>query len=238
MKIIPAIDVLNGKCVRLTQGDFGKMKIYSEDPLKVALQFQDADLEYLHVVDLDGAKNGKVINWNVITELQERTALQIDVGGGIKTEKEVEQLLSYDINQLNIGSLSVTQPEKFKQWLTDYGAENFILSADVRDENVMMSGWSKSAKINLFDLIEEYAAYGLTYVTCTDISRDGMLEGPNLELYAKLRERFPNLKINASGGITTLSDLSKLKSLGMDGAIIGKAIYEERIKLSELKPFV
>ena len=237
MKIIPAIDVLNGKCVRLTQGDFGKVKVYSQDPLKAALQFQDADLEYLHLVDLDGAKKGKVVNWSVIIELQEKCALLVDFGGGVKTEEDVEELLELDINQINVGSLAVTNPAKFKKWLADYGAENFILSADVVEENIMMNGWSKSAKINVFDLIEEYMPNGLTYVTCTDISRDGMMEGPNLELYKKLRDRFPKLKINASGGITTIEDLQKLKSLGMDGAIIGKAIYEGLIQLSELKNF-
>lgn len=237
MKIIPAIDVLNGKCVRLTQGDFGKVKVYSQDPLKVALQFQDANLEHLHMVDLDGAKKGKVVNWDVVIELQEKCALMVDFGGGVKTENDVEELLELDINQINVGSLAVTNPEKFKKWLTDYGAENFILSADVIEENIMMNGWSKSAKINVFDLIEECIPNGLTYVTCTDISRDGMLEGPNLDLYQKLRERFPTLKINASGGITTVDDLQKLKSIGMDGAIIGKAIYEGRIQLSDLKNF-
>src|SRR5688572_15687561 len=141
MKIIPAIDIINGKCVRLTQSDFGNVKIYNEDPLTVALQFQNADLEYLHVVDLDGAKKGKVVNWDIIIELQEKTALQIDFGGGVKTAEDVERLLGLDINQVNIGSLAITEPEKFKDWLSSYGAENFILSADVREENVMINGW-------------------------------------------------------------------------------------------------
>jgi phosphoribosylformimino-5-aminoimidazole carboxamide ribotide isomerase len=235
MKIIPAIDILNGKCVRLTQGDFGKVKIYSEDPLTVALQFQEADLKYLHLVDLDGAKKGKVVNWNVIEELQEKTALQIDFGGGVKTEQDVEQLLELDINQINVGSLAVKDPGKFKQWLSTYNPDNFILSADVKNENVMVDGWIKSAQINVFDFIDQFVPHGLKFVTCTDISQDGMLEGPNLELYSKLKERFPQLSINASGGVTSLEDLKKLQSINIHGAIIGKALYEQRINLNDLK---
>ncbi len=237
MRIIPAIDIINGKCVRLTQGDFEKMKVYYEDPLEVAMQFQDADLEYLHLVDLEGAKKGKVINWDVIVELQEKTALQIDFGGGVKTEEDVERLLGLDINQINIGSLAITEPERFTEWLDKYGAENFILSADVKEEEIMINGWLEPAKFRLFDLIEQYMVHGLKYLTCTDISMDGMLQGPNLDLYKKLKDRFPKLKINASGGIASLDDLNKLKSIQVDGAIIGKAIYEQRIKLEDLKNF-
>src|SRR5688572_26812886 len=185
MKIIPAIDILYGKCVRLMQGDFDQVKIYNEDPLTVAYLFQDADLEHLHVVDLEGAKKGKIINWKVLTELQEKTALLIDFGGGVKTEQDVEKLLGLDISQINIGSLAVKEPAKFKQWLKDYGAHNFILSADVRGEEVMVNGWLKSAKTNLFDLVDRFTGYGLQYLTCTDISKDGMLNGPNVELYEK-----------------------------------------------------
>jgi len=235
MKIIPAIDILNGKCVRLIQGDFGKVKIYSEEPLTVALQFQDADLEFLHLVDLDGAKKGKVVNWDIVAELQEKTALQIDFGGGVKTEEDVERLLELDINQINIGSLAITEPEKFIHWLDVYGAENFVLSADVRDESIMINGWLESTGLRLYDLIDQYIQHGLKYITCTDIGKDGMMEGPNIELYTNLKARFPKLKINANGGITTLDDLKNLKSLSMYGAIIGKALYEQRIKLEDLK---
>jgi len=237
MRIIPAIDILHGKCVRLTQGDFGKVKIYSENPLEVAKQFQDADLEYLHVVDLEGAKKGSVVNWDVVAELQEKTALQIDFGGGVKTEEDVERLLQLDINQINIGSLAITEPEKFTEWLDKFGAENFILSADVKEEEVMINGWLEPTKFRLFDLVDQYVNHGLTYLTCTDISKDGMLKGPNLDLYKKLKDRFPKLKIIASGGITSLDDLHRLKSIQVDGAIIGKAIYEQRIKLEDLRNF-
>jgi phosphoribosylformimino-5-aminoimidazole carboxamide ribotide isomerase len=235
MKIIPAIDIINGKCVRLTQGDFTQIKVYNSDPLEVALQFQDANLEYLHVVDLDGAKKGKVVNWDTLAELQEKTALQIDFGGGVKTEEDVERLLGLDINQINIGSLAIAEPEKFISWLKAYGAENFILSADVREENVMINGWLESTGLRLYDLVDQYIQHGLEYLTTTDISMDGMLSGPNFDLYKTLKTRFPKLKINASGGISSIQDLEKLKSLAVDGAIIGKAIYEQKIKLEDLK---
>lgn len=237
MKIIPAIDIMDGKCVRLTQGNFKKKKIYSEDPLEVALQFQNADLEYLHLIDLDGAKEGEVVNWDVIYELQEKTALQIDFGGGVKSDEDVEKLMQLDIYQINIGSIAIREPEKFKRWLDEYGANNFILSADVKNEHIMINGWLEPTELRLFELVEDYMNSGLEYLTCTDISTDGMLEGPNFELYEKLKQRFPTLKITASGGISSLDDLRRLKSIGVYGAIIGKALYEHKIELADLKPF-
>lgn len=235
MKIIPAIDIMDGKCVRLTQGDFKKKKIYSEDPLEVALEFQNADLEYIHLVDLDGAKAGEVVNWDTVYELQEKTALQIDFGGGIKSDEDVERLLDLDIYQLNIGSIAIREPEKFKRWLTEYGASNFILSADVKDGHVMISGWLENTSLRLYDLVDDYIQHGLQYLTCTDISTDGMLTGPNFGLYQDLVKRFPNLKITASGGISTIEDVKRLKTIGVHGAIIGKALYEHTISLDELK---
>jgi len=238
MKIIPAIDIINGKCVRLTQGNFGTVKVYQENPLTVAMEFQDADLEYLHLVDLEGAKKGKIKNWKVVEELQAKTALLLDFGGGIKTDEDVERLLNLDIYQINVGSIAIKEPEKFIRWLQVYGSENFVLNADVNDENVMISGWVKSGDVNLFDLVTKYVSHGLRYLTCTDISKDGMLVGPNLLLYKKLKETFPTLKINASGGISSVNDLLALKDLSMDGAIIGKALYENKIRLEELKPLL
>lgn len=228
---------MDGKCVRLTQGDFKKKKIYSEDPLDVALEFQKADLEYLHLIDLDGAKEGTVVNWDVIYELQEKTALQIDFGGGVKTDEDVQQLMDLDIFQINIGSLAIREPERFKRWMNEYGAQNFILSADVRDEDIMIHGWLESTQLRLFDLVEDYMKSGLEFITCTDIGSDGMLQGPNFDLYETLRDRFPTLKVTASGGISSLDDLRQLKALGLHGAIIGKALYEHKIELVDLKPF-
>jgi phosphoribosylformimino-5-aminoimidazole carboxamide ribotide isomerase len=237
MRIIPAIDLIHGKCVRLTQGDFNRVKIYHEDPLDVAIEFQNADMEYLHLVDLDGAKKGKVVNWKVITELQEKTALLIDFGGGVKSEEDVEHLLDLDISQINIGSIAIKEPEKFITWLEKYGPDNFILSADVWEESIMVRGWLEPTELRLFDLVEEFLKHGLKYLTCTDIKADGMLKGPNFLLYERLREKFPNLKITASGGISTMDDLHHLKAMGINGVIIGKAIYERRLTLEELKSF-
>ncbi|HMI64432.1 MAG TPA: 1-(5-phosphoribosyl)-5-[(5-phosphoribosylamino)methylideneamino]imidazole-4-carboxamide isomerase [Cyclobacteriaceae bacterium] len=237
MRIIPAIDIIGGKCVRLTQGDYGQMKVYRENPLEVAREFENADLEYLHLVDLDGAKKGKVVNWEVIEEIQGKTSLKVDFGGGVKSKKEVEQLLELGINQINVGSLAVKKPEVFTGWMETYGPENFILSADVMDDNVMINGWLEATSLRLVDLADQFEKKGLEYICCTDIRTDGTLQGPNLSLYRKLKKRFPKLKVIASGGISSLNDLNELKYIKVDGAIIGKAIYENRIKLSELKNF-
>jgi phosphoribosylformimino-5-aminoimidazole carboxamide ribotide isomerase len=235
VKIIPAIDIIEGKCVRLTQGDFGQMKVYRKNPAEVALEFQDVGMEYLHLVDLDGAKKGKVVNWKVIEEIQDKTVLTIDFGGGVKTDEEVEHLLNLGINQINVGSLAVQEPKKFIGWLHKYGPDNFILSADVKNENIMINGWQESVNFRLFNLVIEFINQGLEYLTCTDIGSDGMLQGPNIGLYKKLKQRFPSLKINASGGVSSADDIKALNFLNLHGVIIGKAIYEGRINLAELK---
>lgn len=237
MRIIPAIDIIDGKCVRLTQGDFGKKKVYREDPVEVAKEFENADLDCLHLVDLDGAKKGKVVNWNVIRAIQEKTALSVDFGGGVKTDEEVEMLLDLGVHQINVGSMAVKDPEKFSEWLKKYGTENFVLSADVKGEMVSINGWLEESKFRLFDLVSKFEQQGLEYLTCTDIATDGTLNGPNLGLYKKLIKRFPTLKIIASGGVGSMDDLRELKYTHVYGAIIGKAIYEGKIKLSELKAF-
>ena len=238
MKIIPAIDIIDGKCVRLTQGDYGQSKVYRDDPVDVAKEFEDADLKYLHVVDLDGAKKGKVVNWKAIEDIITKTSLEIDFGGGVKTEEEVERLLDMNINQINIGSLAVKEPDKFISWIKNFGASNFILSADVKEEQIKVSGWVEDTKMNIYDLVTKFQSEGLEFVTCTDISNDGMLQGVNLALYKKLKNRFSTLKIIASGGVSGMEDLEKLKYIGVHGVIVGKAIYEKRIKLSELANFI
>lgn len=235
VKIIPAIDIIDGKCVRLTQGDYGKMKVYRENPADVALEFQHAGLDYLHLVDLDGAKKGKVVNWKAIEDIQAKTGLTVDFGGGVKTDEEVDQLLELGINQINIGSMAIKEPKKFIDWLHHFGTENFILSADVKNENVMINGWQESADFRLYTLVEDFIKHGLEYLTCTDIGSDGMLQGPNIALYKKLKQQFPQLKINASGGISSADDLKALQYIGVDGVIIGKAIYEGHISLEDLK---
>jgi phosphoribosylformimino-5-aminoimidazole carboxamide ribotide isomerase len=237
MRVIPAIDIIDGKCVRLTQGNFKSKKIYREDPVEVALEFQNADLDCLHLVDLDGAKKGHVVNWEVVQAIQAKTALSVDFGGGVKTEEEVEQLLDLGVHQINIGSLAVKEPEKFEKWLKKYGGENFILSADVKGENVSINGWLEDTRFRLFDLVSRYENLGLEYLACTDINTDGMMKGPNLGLYKKLVKRFPKLKIIASGGVGSMEDLNELKYTKVHGVIIGKAIYEGKLNLAELKAF-
>jgi len=235
MRIIPAIDIIEGKCVRLTQGDYGKMKIYREDPVEVAKEFEDADLEYLHLVDLDGAKKGRVVNWGVIDSIMAETSLKVDFGGGVKTDEEVERLLDLGIDQINIASKAVKDPETFSNWIRKYGTDNFILSADVRKDQVQLTGWTQTSGVSIYDLAAKFEKDGLSSLTCTDIGADGMLQGPNFGLYKKLKKRFPNLKITASGGISSVDDLLELKYIKVDAAIVGKAIYEHRIKLTELK---
>lgn len=235
MRIIPAIDIIDGKCVRLAQGDFKKVKMYREDPVEVAKEFEDADLEYLHLIDLDGAKKGSVVNWDVIEDIQAKTALKVDFGGGVKTTEEVDRLLDLGVNQINIGSIAVSDPKLFSDWLWKYGPENFILSSDVRDESILVNGWTATTTINLFDLVSQFIKDGLEFVCCTDIETDGMLKGPNFILYRKLKSHFPKLKIIASGGISSISDLEELQYIHVNGAIIGKAIYEGKIKLPELR---
>lgn len=213
------------------------MKVYHEDPVNVALEFQTADLEFLHLVDLDGAKKGSVMNWDVITDIQAKTALHVDFGGGVKTEEEVQRLIDLGISQINVGSLAVKEPDKFIAWLTKYGGENFILSADIKNEDVLINGWLESTDLRLYDLVNRFIDHGLEYLTCTDINTDGMLKGPNFDLYKKLKKRFEGLKVIASGGVSSIEDLVELKKIDVHGVIIGKAIYEGHIKLSELTTF-
>jgi phosphoribosylformimino-5-aminoimidazole carboxamide ribotide isomerase len=234
MRIIPAIDIIEGKCVRLTQGDYRQKKIYNEDPVAVARSFEDAGLTHLHVVDLDGAKNGKVVNWNVIEKIVKDTNLSVDFGGGIKTTEEIKNLLTLGIQQVNLGSIAVKQPEKIVEWLNQFGAERIILSADVKGDNIAINGWQENAGIEFTVFLKDYLQRGIQYVTCTDISTDGMLTGPNVNLYKKIILNFPNLNLIASGGVSNLDDLKELKRIGVDGVIVGKAIYEGKIRLEEL----
>jgi phosphoribosylformimino-5-aminoimidazole carboxamide ribotide isomerase len=235
MKIIPAIDIIGGKCVRLTQGDYAQKKVYNENPLEVARGFEDAGLKYLHLVDLDGAKAGAVVNWAVIEEITSKTSLAVDFGGGIKKESEIIKLLDLGVKQVNLGSIAVKQPELVYEWIKKIGPEKIILSADVRNEQVQISGWQESASLDIVDFIKNYHAKGLTHVTCTDISTDGMLSGPNIALYKMLMTSFPSIKLIASGGVSGMQDLTELEKINIHGVIIGKAIYENRISLTELR---
>jgi phosphoribosylformimino-5-aminoimidazole carboxamide ribotide isomerase len=237
MKIIAAIDIMEGKCVRLTQGNFGTVKIYDEDPVDMAKKFEDADLENIHVVDLEGAQKGAVTNWQTLEDIRASTALRIDFGGGVKTTEDVESLLELNIDRINVGSVAVREPEKFLGWIKKFGADNFILSTDVKGNEIKVNGWQDKTGVTIYDIIQQYQPSGIEHITCTDISADGTLQGPNVALYQKLVKRFPEMKITASGGVGSMKDLENLKVIGVHGVIIGKAIYEGRISLEQLAAF-
>lgn len=234
MRIIPAIDIIDGKCVRLTQGDYAQKKVYNENPLDVARSFEAAGLTHLHLVDLDGARQGKVVNWPVIESITKGTSLRVDFGGGIKTTEEIDRLISLGVRQVNLGSVAVKEPEKITAWLEQFGAKHIILSADVKNEMISINGWQHDSTINIVTFLRDYIQRGIEHVTCTDISTDGMLSGPNIDLYKKVLLNFPQLNLIASGGVSVIDDLHELRSIGVDGVIVGKAIYEGRITLDEL----
>lgn len=237
MLVIPAIDIIDGKCVRLTQGDYAQKTIYNEDPLEVAKEFEAAGLHRLHLVDLDGAKAGSVKNWKVLESIAANTSLIIDFGGGIKKEEDLKLVFDSGAALATIGSLAVKNETLFLEWIKKYGADRFLLGADVKEEKIAIGGWLETTDIDIYDFIEKYIAHGITQIFCTDVSRDGKLEGPSLSLYQNIIERFPRLFFIASGGVSSIADLDDLKRIGCAGAIVGKAIYENRISIHELKTF-
>jgi phosphoribosylformimino-5-aminoimidazole carboxamide ribotide isomerase len=237
MQIIPAIDIIEGKCVRLTEGDYAQKKIYNEDPLEVAKQFEGVGLMRLHLVDLDGAKAGKVINWKVLEKIANKTGLVIDFGGGIKTEATLKTVLDTGATYATIGSLAVKGRVIFEQWIERFGANIFMLGADVHAEKIAIGGWLEKTEIDVYDFIGSYMHKGLTQIFCTDIQKDGKLEGPSIELYKKILQQHPSLQLIASGGVSQLKDLEELRTIGCSAAIVGKAIYENKISLSELSTF-
>lgn len=234
MEIIPAIDIIDGKCVRLTQGDYAQKKIYNEHPLEVARAFEDAGLQRLHLVDLDGAKAGAVKNWKVLEALAGKTKLVIDFGGGIKTAADVDIIFNSGAALATIGSLAVKEPDAFMGFLQQYGADRFFLGADVKNEKIAVGGWLETTDKWVYDFIEDYIGKGIRQVFCTDVSKDGLLQGPSLELYKNIVGKFPQLHFIASGGVSELDDVHRLEETGCKGVIIGKAIYEGRITLQEL----
>jgi phosphoribosylformimino-5-aminoimidazole carboxamide ribotide isomerase len=234
MEIIPAIDIIEGKCVRLTQGDYSQKKIYNEHPLEVARQFEDAGLRRLHLVDLDGAKAGAVRNWKVLETIAGKTALVVDFGGGIKTAEDVEIVFNSGAALATVGSIAVKDGPLFVSWLQEYGAERFLLGADVKNEKIAVSGWLETTDRWVYDFIDEYIGKGVRQIFCTDVSKDGLLQGPALELYKNIVGKFPELHFIASGGVSGMDDVARLEEAGCKGVIIGKAIYEGRIALNEL----
>jgi phosphoribosylformimino-5-aminoimidazole carboxamide ribotide isomerase len=237
MEIIPAIDIIDGKCVRLTHGDYSQKKIYNEHPLEVARQFEDAGLQRLHLVDLDGAKEGAVKNWKVLETLAGKTGMVIDFGGGIKAEKDVQIVFDSGAALATVGSMAVKEKETFVHWLQKFGADKFLLGADVKKEKLTISGWTEQTEIWIYDFIEDYRQQGVNQIFCTDVAKDGALEGPSTELYKSIIEKFPDLHFIASGGVSSIDDVYQLQDIGCKGVIIGKAIYEGRISLADLKTF-
>lgn len=234
MEIIPAIDVIDGKCVRLTQGDYSQKKVYNEHPLEVARAFEDAGLRRLHLVDLDGARAGAVKNWKVLETIAAKTGLVVDFGGGIKTAADVDIVFNSGAALATVGSVAVKDAALFAVWLEEYGVERFFLGADVRNEKITVGGWAETTDRWVYDFIQEYVEKGVRQMFCTDVSKDGLLQGPALELYKNIVGKFPDLHFVASGGVSGMDDVRRLEEAGCRGVIIGKAIYEGRIRLQEL----
>jgi phosphoribosylformimino-5-aminoimidazole carboxamide ribotide isomerase len=242
MRIIPAIDIIDGKCVRLTKGDYNTKKIYNESPLEVAKEFEAAGIEYLHVVDLDGAKASKIINHKVLEQIASKTNLKIDFGGGLKSNKDLEIAFNSGANQITGGSIAVKNSDIFERWIENYGSEKIILGADFYPDNaggkIATNGWQEESSLEVIPFIKEYQQKGIHYVICTDISKDGMLQGPSFKTYSKILREIKNLKLIASGGISTFDEIPKLAENGCEGVIIGKAIYENKISLKQLENFI
>ncbi|EPH14086.1 1-(5-phosphoribosyl)-5-[(5-phosphoribosylamino)methylideneamino]imidazole-4-carboxamide isomerase [Myroides odoratimimus] len=233
MRIIPAIDIIGGQCVRLSKGDYNTSKVYNTSPVEVAKQFEDAGIKYLHVVDLDGAKSSQIMNAKVLEEIATQTNLQIDFGGGIKNDSDIITAFNSGARQVTVGSIAATKPELFLTWLERYGSEQIILGADCKQRKIMTQGWLDSADTDVLEFIQSYEQRGVSYTIVTDIEKDGMLNGPAIELYKEIITN-TEVKLIASGGLTTVAELYKLKEIGCEGVIIGKAIYEGRITLKEL----
>ena len=237
MEIIPAIDLIDGKCVRLTEGDFKQKTIYNESPLEVAKQFENAGIKRLHLVDLDGARAGKVQNWKVLESISRETGLVIDFGGGIKTAEEVEKIFDLGARYATIGSIAVKNELMLVAWFEKYGADRFLLGADVKNEKLAIGGWLETTGIDIIDFIGKYLGHGIRQLFCTDVSKDGKLEGPSIDLYRKILHHFPNIHFIASGGVSSKDDLILLREIGCNGVIVGKAIYENRISINDLTAF-
>ena len=234
MRIIPAIDIIEGKCVRLTKGDYKTKKVYNEHPLEVAKRFEDCGIQYLHLVDLDGAKSHQIVNYKILEQIASKTNLKVDFGGGLKTDEDLKIAFESGAQQITGGSIAVKNSKKFENWISIYGKDRIILGADCKNEKVAVSGWQEESQLEVLPFISGYISKGIQYVICTDISKDGMLKGPAFELYRKILKKNKTIKLIASGGISKFDDLVNLKEVGCEGAIIGKAIYENKISLKEL----
>ena len=238
IEIIPAIDVIDGKCVRLTQGDYNAKKVYNENPVEVAKEFEANGIRRLHVVDLDGAASHHVMNYRTLDKIAGSTSLIIDFGGGIKSDEDLVIAFDNGAQMVTIGSVAVKNPNLFDKWLKQYGPEKIILGADAKDGNIAVNGWKEESELSLDNFLKDYTAKGVCKVLCTDISKDGMLEGPSVDLYSHIMEQHPNLHLIASGGVSSIHDIYCLDEAGIPAVVFGKALYEGRISLKDLMPFI
>lgn len=238
IEIIPAIDIIDGKCVRLSQGDYNSKKIYSENPVEIAKEFEAHGISRLHVVDLDGAASHHVVNYKTLDQIASRTSLIIDFGGGIKSDEDLVIAFENGAQMVTLGSVAVKEPQRFEKWLDTYGQEKIILGADTKDEKIAINGWKEDSSINLFSFLDDYIKKGVTKVLCTDISKDGMLEGPSVDLYKKIMETYPDLHLIASGGVSSVDDICRLEEAGIPAVVFGKALYEGKINLKDLYRFI
>lgn len=234
IEIIPAIDLIAGKCVRLSQGDYARKTVYNDDPLEVAKEFEDYGIQRLHLVDLDGARAQHIVNYKTLERISTQTALSVDFGGGLKSDEDVRIAFECGAQMITGGSISVKSPETFMSWIDKFGADKIILGADVKDEKIAVNGWQEETDIALHPFVGQYRARGITKVICTDIGRDGMLQGPAISLYEKLLRQYPGLYLIASGGVGSICDIHALAEAGIPAVIVGKAIYEGKISLAEL----
>ncbi len=238
IEIIPAIDIIDGKCVRLTQGDYAQKTVYNENPLEVAKMFADAGIKRLHVVDLDGAKANHIVNFRTLEQITSKTNLIVDFGGGLKSDDDLRIAFESGAAMITGGSIAVKNPDVFTNWINKYGSDKLILGADVKEEKIAVSGWLENTNLEILPFIKQYTAKGITKVICTDISKDGMLEGTSISLYEKILRNFPSLYLIASGGVSSIQDIEELQQANIPAVIFGKAIYEGRIKLKELERFL
>ena len=238
MQIIPAIDLIGGKCVRLRQGDYSSKKEYHDDPLEMAKRFEGAGIQRLHLVDLDGAKAKKIVNADVLQRISSGTSLEVDFGGGIQSDEEIEKAFEFGAKQVTGGSIAVKNPEIFQAWIKTYGSEKIILGADAKNKKIAVGGWEETTSVDLIPFIKDYVAKGISYVICTDVAKDGLLQGPSMDLYKEILEEIPGVKLIASGGVSSVKDLEELEKIGVYGTIVGKAYYEGRVSLEELGAFI
>lgn len=238
IEIIPAIDIIDGKCVRLSQGDYEQKKVYNENPLEVAKMFESVGIKRLHLVDLDGAKAKHIVNYKILERIATNTTLTIDFGGGLKSDDDLRIAFECGAKMVTGGSVAVKDRETFLSWIAKFGSDRIILGADVKDKKIAVGGWLETTNLDLFPFVEKYKEEGINKIICTDISKDGMLAGPSIELYKEILQEFPDLYLIASGGVSSMNDIEQLQEANVPAVITGKAIYEGKIKLNELSSFL